>query len=181
MLTIAPGFLVATRRFVTARLHRNAPSWMVRVTRRHSSTEMVRMLLGMVTPALFTRMSMVPCWREACSTALSTASGSVMSKGRGNALPASPAELAAASAMAGLRSLHSTVAPARASVAAMARPILGPAPVTSATRPERSYMEAPYNDGYSDFDPSSRGARVLTRASKDGRPDDATCAVAARV
>lgn len=41
------------------------------------------------------------------------------------------------------RALTTTAAPAAASVNAIARPILRPAPVTTATRPVRSVLSAP--------------------------------------
>ncbi len=74
-------------------------------------------------PALFTRMSIVPCFAAAAATPAATASRSVTSNAAVSALRPMPASFAAASASAsGLRPLRSTVAPACAMPWAIAKP-----------------------------------------------------------
>src|SRR5689334_5141043 len=119
-------------------------------------------------PALLNRMSMPPRSATIAATAECTAARSVTSNTLLPAAKPSPRSLAAASsASADLRALSTTVAPARASPAAIAKPSPRYAPVTSATFPERSkngsvMRRAPELRRH----PLSRGRRRLGRAER---------------
>ena len=89
-------------------------------------------------PALLTTTSSEPCFASIAAMPAFTASTSVTSNTAASTLPPSPAiGLAAASSATWSRPFITTVAPARASPAAMPRPMPRAAPVTSATRPVR--------------------------------------------
>src|SRR5436190_1606417 len=86
-------------------------------------------------PALFTRMSSRPCLATTVPGSASSAAESVTSIDTASARPPPAVMAAAVSAALSARAAATTVAPWRASVVAMARPIPRDAPVTSAILP----------------------------------------------
>ncbi len=94
-----------------------------------------------LTPELLTRMSIEPTSVSACATADLMLSRSVTSSSTTWASPPSPSIRARSSLSFSTRRLASTTAaPARASVRANCAPRPLEAPVTKATRPERSML-----------------------------------------
>src|SRR5262245_46752367 len=138
-ITPAPLCLRCGRQALT---QLNAPSRITPVTARQSASVIVSSACSARTAALLTRMSMRPKREAAAATMVPTASASATSAVTANALPPSRSiSRATASASCKFeRALTTIAAPPSASASAMARPILRPAPVTMATRPESSWV-----------------------------------------
>src|SRR6202011_4672020 len=118
----------------------NAPPRITAVTARHSASVMRSKACSARTAALLTRISMRPKCAAAAETITCTASGSVTSATSATALPPAcsiPTATPSASPRFA-RALTTTAAPPSASASAIARPMLRPAPVTRATRPDSS-------------------------------------------
>src|SRR5215470_9930234 len=146
MLTIAPAPL-RLRWGKQALTQLNAPSRMTPVTARQSASVIVSSACSTRTAALLTRMSMRPKREAAAATMVPTASASATSAVTASASPP-PRPISAATASASCkfeRALTTTAAPPSASASAMARPMLRPAPVTMATRPDSSWVIAILN------------------------------------
>src|SRR6516165_4653851 len=113
---------------------------MTAVSARHCASVMLSKDCSARTAALLTRISMRPNCSDAAAAIFSTAAGSITSATCAMALPpARSISLATCSASLRLaRALTTTAAPPSASESAIARPILRPAPVTIATRPDNS-------------------------------------------
>ena len=88
-------------------------------------------------PALFTRMSSLPCQSYAFGTTSATCAASLTSSARGNTCTPHPARnrSAAVSTLSRLRDVITRSVPASASASAMSYPRFRAPPVSSATRP----------------------------------------------
>src|SRR5438067_8064110 len=109
---------------------------------RHSAYSHSANDLSRRSAALLTRISMRPNWLSAASAIACTALASATSPIWTSALPpaASISRTTASASVCLLRALTRTDAPSAASVSAIARPILRPAPVTIATLPVSSLV-----------------------------------------
>src|SRR5271166_2441941 len=119
-----------------------APSRITAVTARHSASVILSKACSARSAALLTRISIRPKCAAAAEVIFSTAAESTTSAMSAMAWPPpraiSPATCSASSRLA--RALTATAAPPSASESAIARPILRPAPVTMATRPDSSLV-----------------------------------------
>src|SRR5439155_25052269 len=114
-----------------ARLQKNVPSQLIANTRRHSSSGMsTARTESPPTPAEQTRMSRPPSSESIRATAASASSDLVTSPRMGNTSSCRPL---------GSTSSTATRAPLARSKSTVAAPIPLPPPVTSATRPPKSY------------------------------------------
>src|SRR6266516_1051259 len=118
----------------------NAPSRITPRISRQSSKPISSSGCSRRSAALLTRISMRPKRSTAAAIMVSTASASATSARHASARPflASISRTTACASSRFERALTRTAAPAAASSSAMARPMLRPAPVTTATRPASS-------------------------------------------
>src|SRR5918996_4454952 len=102
----------------------------------HASTDTLRKLrLGLLMPALFTRMSMRPWRLRIACAARDTSFWSATSREIASPLPAALISFSAFLRVSALRPETMTCAPARASSMPPARPMPDPPPVIQATLP----------------------------------------------
>ena len=135
----------ATMCFATSRKVRNTPSRSTRVTWRHSSSDSSSVAFTRPKPALATQMSMRPSAFTVSATARASCASSATSQGRASArAPRPSSSFTAASLLAASRAQTAIAAPACARPRAMPSPIPPLPPVTTATRPLRSNIEAPF-------------------------------------
>ena len=121
---------------VASRVVTKCPRRCTRMTRSHSSGDMVNTIRSRSTPALFTRMSSRPYCSSAVASSFSPVDHSATSPAATTACPPSAAiSSATACTSSPGRSLSTSRAPARARASDSARPSPFPAPVTMATRP----------------------------------------------
>src|SRR5580658_4341351 len=133
-LTMAPPLPRMWR--ATATLHFHTALTLRSKTASHSPLDTSQALVWKHTPALFTRMSMLPSTRSAPSTIVSTSPSAVMSALMGLMSSPSPtARLCAAAFCSSSRPAITTRAPASASARAVASPMPRLPPVTSAVLP----------------------------------------------
>src|SRR5271157_5925916 len=129
---------------MTAWISRNGPVRLVLSTSSQSARFMRMTNWSWVTPALFTRMSILPKRAIAAFTPALISSSlptSILNAAASPPLPLiSPASC---SIFSWLRAQRASLAPASASTRAQARPIPCDAPVTSATRPSTPAMKPP--------------------------------------
>src|SRR5438270_2430633 len=120
----------------TACVAKNAPLRLVWITVSQSARFIRMSSVSLVTPALFTRISILPKRSSAAFTALFT-SPSLLTSMRNTAActPRAAISLATLASFSSLRAASATSAPPSARASAHARPIPCDAPVTSATRP----------------------------------------------
>ena len=112
---------------------------------------------SVMIPALFTMTSMRPCAETVLATSASTSPFCETSTSRPVARPPESVIAATVSwALSVFRSAHTTIAPASASREADARPMPRPAPVTTATRPDRSNVSAMVAIGGGAYSPTQR-------------------------
>ena len=134
------GFLAWLRQYVAAlRVSRKCPRKCTAMTASQSSSVMLNSMRSRVMPALLTTMLRPPS-PSAHATSSSAVDRWLISPA--TAMPLAPAALISSStsdsSSASVMSLTTTVAPDWASPMASARPEPAAAPVTTATRPERS-------------------------------------------
>src|SRR5262245_58677583 len=128
-----------------ARANRNEPRRLVLITSSHSWSLIRGRSVSRVTPALLTRMSILPHFSTRPSISASTGPLSFTSQENASACP--PAVVIAATVSASfsaLRATQATFAPLPASASAIARPKPCDAPVTTAVWLERSTLSDPY-------------------------------------
>src|SRR5687768_7824246 len=126
--------------FSTACVRANAAVRLVASTASQSSRFMRSINWSLVMPALFTSTSRRPCRSSAPDTSRSIAPASETSTAAASAFPPAAAIASIASAALLPRAAPITVAPCAASFPAIARPMPREAPVTSATRPDKSII-----------------------------------------